>query len=799
MNFFRKLSVLAFALMLIFSSFSLYAEEDEDWYMDKPVTQVNFEGLKTIKRAELSGLTSSYIGKTVEECVYDIIDRLYALELFDDIIPVASHDKGDGVVLTFTVVEKPQVLSVNFKGNHQVRNAPLREVISIKPNEIFTESKASADERAIRSLYLEKGFSNVKVSYTTEVTDEGVNIVYNIREGRSSVITQINFEGNKIFNTKLLRKQMKLKEVGLIHDGAFQESILENDRQAILKYYADHGYIDAQILNVDRDIVENEKLNRSEMHITIYISEGAQYKFDGIIFNGNSIFTTQQLEEKVTLKVGDIYNQTKFSESLMGITDLYYENGYTSNGFVPSVNKDSNNRTISITLNIVERDRSHVESVVVRGNTRTKEYVVTRELPLESGDVFSKTKLTTGLRNLYNLQYFSSVAPDIQAGSEPNLINIVLNVEEQMTNSVEFGLTFSGVTDPTELPFALFAKWSNSNLAGTGRTLSASTTISSAEQSIALGFTENWLFGLPIELNESLSFSHSKATALRLKVLPDGTINTEDYYMQYEAWTTSLNSSVGRRFTYDWATLTLSAGITNVLKDYVYDEALFTPLDSQICEYANKLGLINSLWAKASLDGRDINYDPNKGWFVSEQVAWFGLTPWETDFYARFDTHLEGYVTLFNIQMSEKYAFKMIFAALSTFTVQLPAPGSGVSDSNKLYIDGMFNARGWTNVYNTVKGRAMWSNSLELRVPAVPGILAVDGFFDACVIKDSAENMFGNVTWDDVYFSFGPDVRVLMPQFPMRFMFCNTFQIGNQGVKWHDTMKFVLSFNLVSK
>ena len=95
MNFFRKLSVLAFALMLIFSSFSLYAEEDEDWYMDKPVTQVNFEGLKTIKRAELSGLTSSYIGKTVEECVYDIIDRLYALELFDDVVRYAHEIKKE--------------------------------------------------------------------------------------------------------------------------------------------------------------------------------------------------------------------------------------------------------------------------------------------------------------------------------------------------------------------------------------------------------------------------------------------------------------------------------------------------------------------------------------------------------------------------------------------------------------------------------------------------------------------------------------------------------------------------------
>lgn len=799
MKVFRKLSVFAFLMILIFSSFSLYAQEDEDWYMSRPITQINFEGLKTVKKAELSGLTSGYIGKTVEESIYDIMDRLYSLEIFDDITPVASHDKGDGVIVTFTVVEKPLVVQVNFKGNHQLRNAPLREAISIKPNEIFTEVRAAADERAIRTLYIEKGYANVKVSYSTEKVEEGIVLTYNIREGRNSIITEISFEGNKIYNSKLLKKQMKLKEVSLIHDGAFQEAILENDKMAILKYYNDHGYIDSQILNVDRKIVDNKDKNRSEMHLTIYISEGAQYKFDGISFNGNSIFSTQQLQEKVKLKPGDVYNQTKFTESLMGITDLYYENGYTANGFVPSVNKNPNERTISITLNIVERDRSHVESIIVRGNTKTKENVITRELPLESGDVFSKTKLTTGLRNLYNLQYFSSVAPDIQAGSEPNLVNIIVNVEEQMTNSIEFGLTFSGVTDPTELPFALFAKWSNSNLGGSGKTLSASTTISSSEQSVSLGFSENWLFGLPIELNESLSFSHSKANALRLKVLPDGTINDEDYYMEYEAWTTSLNSSIGRRFTYDWATLILTAGLTNVLRNYIYDEDLYTPLDPQIREYANKLGLINSLWAKASLDGRDINYDPTKGWFVSETISWYGLTPWETDFYARFDTRLEGYATLLNIPVSEKYTFKMIFAALTSFYVQLPAPGSGVSDSNKLYIDGMFVGRGWTNIYNTEKGRAMWANSLELRVPVVPGIIAIDGFFDACAIKDSANLMFTDLSMEDFFFSFGPDIRVLMPQFPMRFMFCNTFKVVNNQVEWHDTMKFVLSFNIVNR
>lgn len=799
MNVFKRNFLLLILSVFLLSNFNLFAEESEDWYLDKKITEIVFDGLVSVKKSELSGLVSGYVGKTVEESIYELIDRLYSLELFDDIVPLATHDQGDGVIITFSVKEKPLITSIGFRGNKEIRNSPIREVVQSKVNDIYVEAKAIADERAIRNLYLEKGYSDVRVSFKTEKNENGIDLLYYIKEGKNTVITNISFSGNSIFKTKTLKKQLKLKEAGIINKGAFQESVLENDKQAILKYYTDRGYIDAQIIDVTRDIVPNEEEGFDEMHITFYIQEGAQYTFDGIVFNGNSIFSSQKLSEKVVLKKGEIFNQTKFNESLLGITDLYYENGYTSNGFSPSINKDPVNKTVSFTLNIVERDRSHVESIIVRGNSKTKEYVITRELPLEAGDVFSKVKLSSGLRNLYNLQYFSSVIPDIQPGSESNLLNIIINVEEQMTNSIEFGLTFSGVTDPTQIPFALFAKWSNSNVAGTGKTLSASATISSAEQSIALGYTNGWLFGLPIELNESLSFSHAKANSLRLKFLPDGTVNDEDYYMEYESWTTSLNSSVGRRWMEDWAIFTLSAGITNSLKMYIYDEELYTPLDPQINEYANRLGLVNSIWAKASLDARDINYDPTKGWFVSQQISWYGLTPWETDFYSRFDTKLEGYYPLLNIQLTEKYTFKLIFAALGSFSLQIPATGSGVSDSNKLYIDGMFNARGWDNIYNSVKGQALWSNSFELRVPVVPGIIAIDAFFDVAAITKTAGDMFTNLNGNDFYFSFGPDIRMLLPQFPMRFMFCNTFKFTDNKFDWHDTMKFVLSFNILNK
>ena len=249
----------------------------------------------------------------------------------------------------------------------------------------------------------------------------------------------------------------------------------------------------------------------------------------------------------------------------------------------------------------------------------------------------------------------------------------------------------------------------------------------------------------------------------------------------------------------NWAILTLSGGLTNSLSNYIYDSSLYTPLDIGISRFANNWGFSNSVWVKWSMDGRDINYDPSKGWFFSERLAWFGLLPIETDYYLRSDTKIEGYKTLFDIPVSEKWSFKLVFAALTTISFQAPAPGSAVSDTNKLYIDGMFNGRGWTNIYNTVRGRALFSQNLELRFPVVPRMVALDAFFDAAMIKRDLGTMLSAPSLNDFYFSFGPDIRVLMPQFPLRLLLANCFRVQDGHVKWGDTCKFVLSFNIVNK
>ncbi|MDE5899344.1 MAG: outer membrane protein assembly factor BamA, partial [Treponemataceae bacterium] len=597
------------------------------------------------------------------------------------------------------------------------------------------------------------------------------------------------------------KSKLSLKEEGFMKSGAFQRSSLEADKQAIVAYYMTRGYIDARIVDVLQESVVNEKKDHDELTLTFIIQEGAQYTYNGITITGNEIFSTEKLLSFIKLKTGDVFNQTKFMEGVSGITNLYYENGYMSNEFYPNVSKDAERRTVAYSLQIVEHSRAHIENIIIKGNTKTKDYVILRELPFQPGDIFSRDKIMSGIRNLYNTQYFSSIVPEPVSGSEENLVDLVISVEEQSTTSLQFGMTFSGIEDPDDLPISLFAKWQNSNLKGLGKTISAGVSISSSNQAVDFSYGQSWLFDKPIQLSESLTFYHADDSALAMNWLPDGRLDDDYYYMNFQSWGVTLGSSLGHRWLPNFAIVTLSGGMTNTVADNIYDEALYAPLDSGVNKYANRLGMKNSLYAAVSLDNRDISYDPSRGWFFNERVAWYGLIPGlEREFYFRTDTKLEAYLKLFDIPIANGFwNFKAVLAAMTSYTAIFPVPGTLFGYSSKVYVDGMFNGRGWTDIYNEVRGKTMLSNSIELRIPIFQGILGIDGFFDAVVVKDEPEQLFNALSVEDFYFSFGPGLRFLIPQFPLHLLFANKFRIRDGEVKWDDTWQFVLSFNVTNR
>ena len=789
-------------LFILFTTFSFLSAEDDEWYWDQPVTKIDFSGLKNVRKSDLTGITSAYIDEPFTEDLYnDILDRLYALDYFEDINPYAKHDgkSSTDVLLVFEVVERPVIKSVNFEGNRKIRNGELREQIKIKASDVYVESKVLVDERIIRNYYLSKGYTTSKVSHTTEVTDTGIIINFKIDEGANTVIKEINFSGNTIASDRTLRSKLELKEVGIFKDGAYQPSTLEKDKQTIVAYYRERGYADINILDVKIDSEENLEKQRNELIITFILQEGLQYTYSGLSISGNEVFSSSELLKQPKLKPGAIYNETKFQEDLAAIQGVYYENGYMNNEFYPVPNKDTDHNEISFSLTVKEHSRSHIENIIIKGNNKTKEYVIKREIPIEQGDIFSRDKIVNGLRNLMNLQYFSNVIPEPQQGSEENLVDLVWTVEEQSTSSFQFGFTFSGVTDPNTIPISLYLKLENSNMFGEGKVISASTTISNTEQSLDFSYSQGWIGSLPIGFSQTLSLSHKNATGLVNYWTPTLDLNQRYYYMTYEGWAASLNTGVSRRWTPDYAILSLAGGIGNSLSDNVFDESLYVPVDLNVSAYANRWGLTNYIYSSFSVDNRDINYDPTKGWFASERLAWYGLLPKiEKEFYLRSDTKLEGYLKLLDFKLTESYNLKIVLAAYTGLSVLFPV-GSGISESSKLYIDGMFNGRGWTNTYKYNKGQLMLSNKLELRVPVLPGILGVDGFFDAVAIKPNYSDL-SSISMNDFYFSYGPGVRFLIPQFPLHLLFAWKFRVQDGRVEYDtNPFQFVLSFNIVNR
>ena len=418
----------------------------------------------------------------------ELLAKVYSLEYFNDDITteaIPADDQKSAVIIRFKVTENPVLSKISFSGNSQIRSTEIKDAVSLKENSILIQSKIPVDERAVRDLYLKKGFTNVRVSSSYETKEDGtVELLFIINEGKSTIVKAILFEGNQSFAQRTLKNGLTQKEKSLFDKGSFQESYIELDKQALLKYYRDRGYIDAVILDVKRDIFFNEEDKRDELTLTYIIREGSQYIYKGTVITGNTLFTTDHLVSKIPLLDGEIFNSTKYSEGIRAVYDVYVETGYTSNLFMPQELKDTDNKTISYTIEIVEKPRSYIERIVIRGNDKTKEEVILREIPIETGDVYSQTKIQNGIRNLYNLQFFNNIYPDVQQGTEENLIDLVVEVEEQSTTGIEFGFSFSGITDANSFPVSFFAKLSDTNFLGTGRTLGGDISLSVDQWSV---------------------------------------------------------------------------------------------------------------------------------------------------------------------------------------------------------------------------------------------------------------------------------------------------------------------------
>ena len=810
------------AVFLVFVIvFSGFTQQADNWYQGKPIRNIVFEGLVNIKISELEGIIEPFIGQSFSDDIYwDILGRLYSLEYFDDITPTAIRADafGNEVVIRFTVVERPTISRIVFSGNSGLRRNELLDTITLKVNDVATQVKLRMDELALINKYKDKGYPDVAVrSEMQPGNNQTIIVTFIITEGEKIAIEDFIFEGNTVFSSRTLKRQLSLKTKGVIADGAFNETKLIADKQSIATYYRDRGYIDAVVLDDVREIRQDNKGNNL-MTITFKIYEGRQYTFTGVTFEGNHIFKTDQLSALIYSKEGDIVSERRIQADLMRVADMYYENGYIFNRIEPEPIQDVDAGTIGFHILIVERNRAHIENIIIKGNEKTKDHVILREIPLEPGDVFSKAKVMNGLRNLYNLQFFSAVNPETPPGSTDALMDLVINVEEQPTTDVQFGFTFSGSSDPDTFPVSVMARWNDRNFIGSGNIVGAEINASPDTQRLTLEYTQRWIFGLPLSGSFDFTFQHMTRKAAtnnfppyfngdETYAFPDGfssfdeynsagKVPPEEYLMKYHSWNLSLGAATGYRWSTLLGNLGLGGGVRVGMLLNSYDNGIYRPFDPILRSQNDKWTPSTSIWTSLSLDQRDIFYDPSKGYYAIQRVGWYGILPIEYEHFIRLDTKVEWFITLFNIEVSDNWSFKWVFGIHSGWSFIVPQPGYDtplIEEANQLAVDGMFIGRGWLSEYRR-KGFALWENWAEIRMPIVPGIIAWDFFFDAAGVKKTPYDYFHNFSENDesqygantffMRFSFGGGFRFTLPQFPFRFSLAKRFLIRDGQVEW---------------
>ena len=813
----RKLGIILLLLLLPV----LMVTAQQAWYVKKPIVEVRFEGLHNVSKTDLSNFTDQFTGKLYTDSLFkDMQSKLFALDYFKKFR--AEAEPGDpekkSVIIIFSVEEKPVVGNIVIDGNKNVSDGDILDAILLKKDDIFSKTKLRADEKAIMDMYLDKGYPDVSVASESAEDEDSklVKVTFTIEEGYQTRVKEIAFSGNNFATDSTLKGLLSTKEQKLLKKGVFKNNLLEEDKKAIVKYYADRGYVDAKVVEIKKDLLESEK-DRNFLKLTYYIEEGEQWFFEGIYFKGNTLFSNDTLREKVLLKDGDILNQSKLIAGYTKITDLYYNDGYIFNDIKIDQKRDSRERAIAYTVTVVEKERAHIENILIKGNVKTKDHVIYREIPLTPGDVFSKDKVIEGVQNLYNTGLFSTINPETPYGSAEGLMDLVLNVEEAKNTDIQFGITFTGAAGT--FPVVGFLKWNDRNFRGEGQNLNIGTELSTNKQNLTLGFMDNWLMGKRWSAGINFSFEHLLNENIKQDIMgarfsedeynngtaaPDpynsydewkdaidnGETIDSSYLMQYDSLEFATGINTGYTFHTPVGRVTTGTGLKTSFTRVHYDPEVYRPYNPAIRNNLDTWLFNNKLWLNLGWDTRDFVMNPGKGFFFNEIFTYAGGFIGGRSNYLKTQSKAEGFFTLLDVPVSDTYTFKTILALHTAYSAVLPqyyssngswTTGVEATTNDLLFTDGMTIARGWPWMQD---GEAMWDNWIELRMPVSERVLWSDIFLSGTGFWNQLNDV-KSMNISDFKFSMGAGIRFVIPGLPIGLYFTKRFSFDdNSNIQW---------------
>ncbi len=435
----------------------------------------------------------------------DSVKQLYDTGYFSDVKISVS-----GSTLVVSVEEAQLVNQVVFNGNRKIKDDKLAAVVKTHAAGPYNEAQIQSDIQAIKDAYAATGRSEVQVTTQVVPLGEGrVNLAFVVDEGDRTKIAAINFVGNNAYSSGRLSSVIATKRSNflsfLTRKDVYSEDKLHADEEALRQFYYNRGYADFRIISSDAAF--DEATNKYTL--TFNIEEGPRYDFGAVTVQSTvpGIDSTQ-LQGLVRTHEGQVYSAKEVQRSMEAISDQVASAGYPFARVTPRGNRDLNNNTIGVEYLVDQGERAYVERIEIRGNSRTRDFVIRREFDMSEGDAFNQQMITRAKRRLEALGYFSSVNITTQPGSSPDRVVVVVDVQDQATGSFGIGAGYAAGGDGLILEASVEEK----NFLGRGQYIKVSAGGGQeGSRTYGLNFTEPYFLGYRLAVGFDLNHSETSS------------------------------------------------------------------------------------------------------------------------------------------------------------------------------------------------------------------------------------------------------------------------------------------------
>ena len=466
--------------------------------------------------------------------VHRAVMRLWQQNIYEDVnveaTKIIPQDGGTyGIYLTIKLKEFPHCDSVIIDGYKNLSLSDIQKSFTFYSNDFLRPWEVANIKQKIKAAYIKEGYQYADITSEVKPLGDGtgkVHLYLHINEGTEVKIRHIDFRGNSKISSGDLRGAMDDTHethpfpniLAMLHSGTFDEKKYAEDKQKVLAFYRSKGFRDGAILSDSIWVTDKEDLN---ILITVY--EGPQYYIRNIAIVGNEVFPESEIRLNLGLHKGDVFSIDKLELNLKGPTQDFVDVGslYYDRGYIVNINHEETlvthdrdefgeaSDSVDISIHISEGKRHFLRNIDIAGNTKTKDYVIRRELYTRPGDAFSRSAIIRSLRQLAQLNYFNQekLVPDVRPVPDATQFDITYNVEEKSSDTFNASIGYGGSLGLTG---SIGVSFNNFDIAdplhgGAGQVASVSAEFGQLSyRTLSVSFTEPWLFQEPTALGFSV-------------------------------------------------------------------------------------------------------------------------------------------------------------------------------------------------------------------------------------------------------------------------------------------------------